>query len=209
MTSVPPHGIRVPMLLGGPHAQALHPGLARLGLQPRCITLFRARRTQDVLWAMEEALKCSGLAAVVAELAPNGTGIDLTASRRLVLAAEAGGGIGLLLHQRASMQASAAATRWAITAAPSTDTPSTGAPNIGSTYGGLGAPAFIASLTKNRSGVTGTWRMTWSAHEQTFHNQSVGQSIGTADRDRTPVPVDRAAASGDRPDRAPLRFGTG
>jgi 3-hydroxyisobutyrate dehydrogenase len=31
MTSVPPHGIRVPMLLGGPHAQALHPELARLG----------------------------------------------------------------------------------------------------------------------------------------------------------------------------------
>ena len=31
MGSVPPHGIRAPMLLGGPHAQALHPALARLG----------------------------------------------------------------------------------------------------------------------------------------------------------------------------------
>ncbi|MGE5171598.1 MAG: DUF1932 domain-containing protein [Rudaea sp.] len=31
MTSVPPYGIRVPMLLGGPHAQALHPMLAKLG----------------------------------------------------------------------------------------------------------------------------------------------------------------------------------
>ena len=31
MSSVPPHGIRVPMLLGGPHATALQPVLARLG----------------------------------------------------------------------------------------------------------------------------------------------------------------------------------
>jgi len=31
MSSVPPHGIRVPMLLGGPHASALQPTLAALG----------------------------------------------------------------------------------------------------------------------------------------------------------------------------------
>jgi 3-hydroxyisobutyrate dehydrogenase-like beta-hydroxyacid dehydrogenase len=31
MSAVPPHGIRVPMLLGGPHAAALHPTLAKLG----------------------------------------------------------------------------------------------------------------------------------------------------------------------------------
>jgi len=31
MASVPPHGIRVPMLLGGPHAAALQPTLERLG----------------------------------------------------------------------------------------------------------------------------------------------------------------------------------
>ena len=31
MSSVPPHGIRVPMLLGGPHAATLHPALTGLG----------------------------------------------------------------------------------------------------------------------------------------------------------------------------------
>ena len=31
MTSVPPHGIRTPMLLGGPHARAAAPVLAALG----------------------------------------------------------------------------------------------------------------------------------------------------------------------------------
>lgn len=32
MTSVPPYGIRVPMLIGGPHAAALAPALAALGM---------------------------------------------------------------------------------------------------------------------------------------------------------------------------------
>lgn len=32
MTSVPPHGVRVPMLLGGPHAERLLPGLQAMGL---------------------------------------------------------------------------------------------------------------------------------------------------------------------------------
>jgi len=35
MTSVPPYRIKVPLLLGGPHAQALHPALAALGFAPR------------------------------------------------------------------------------------------------------------------------------------------------------------------------------
>ncbi|TNF63399.1 MAG: NAD(P)-dependent oxidoreductase [Burkholderiales bacterium] len=35
MTSVPPYGIRVPMLIGGPHAADLQPVLARLGMDTR------------------------------------------------------------------------------------------------------------------------------------------------------------------------------
>lgn len=35
MSAVPPHGLRVPMLLGGPHAHALQPTLARLGFASR------------------------------------------------------------------------------------------------------------------------------------------------------------------------------
>jgi 3-hydroxyisobutyrate dehydrogenase-like beta-hydroxyacid dehydrogenase len=35
MTSVPPYRIRVPLLLGGPHAQALRPLLADLGFAPK------------------------------------------------------------------------------------------------------------------------------------------------------------------------------
>jgi len=36
MTSIPPYRIRVPLLLGGPQARELEPGLAALGFAPKC-----------------------------------------------------------------------------------------------------------------------------------------------------------------------------
>lgn len=38
MSSVPPHGIRVPMLLGGPHAAALSPVLCDLGMNVKVVS---------------------------------------------------------------------------------------------------------------------------------------------------------------------------
>lgn len=38
MTSVPPHGLRVPMLLGGPHAAALLPTLLAWGMQAQVVS---------------------------------------------------------------------------------------------------------------------------------------------------------------------------
>jgi protein ImuA len=90
------------------------PGLARLGLTPDRLILVRARRPADLLWAMEEGLKTPGLVAVLG--APKR--LDLTASRRLLLAAEGSGVTGLVLRgeQEAS---SVAVTRWRVSSAPS------------------------------------------------------------------------------------------
>ncbi|HLZ66764.1 MAG TPA: hypothetical protein VKQ29_11075 [Aliidongia sp.] len=93
------------------------PGLQRLGLAPDRLILARTRRDADLLWAMEEGLKTPGLAAVLGE--PHG--LDLTASRRLQLAAESVGGLGLVLRQAeaAKAGATAAVTRWRVASAPS------------------------------------------------------------------------------------------
>ncbi|GGF12156.1 hypothetical protein GCM10011611_17230 [Aliidongia dinghuensis] len=97
------------------------PGLARLGLAPGRLILARARRDADLLWAMEEGLKTPGLAAVLGE--PHG--LDLTASRRLQLAAESTGGVGLVLRRAQAAdadqrgKATAAVTRWRVASAPS------------------------------------------------------------------------------------------
>ena len=93
------------------------PGLQRLGLAPDRLILARTRRDADLLWAMEEGLKTPGLAAVLGE--PHGLG--LTASRRLQLAVESVGGLGLVLRQAEAGKAgaTAAVTRWRVASAPS------------------------------------------------------------------------------------------
>ncbi len=96
-------------------------GLEAAGLDPARLIFARTRGAKETLWAMEEALK-SRAAAVVAEswIAP--WAYDLTASRRLQLAARRGGGLGLLLLLRACGQAgrmnSAAQMRFEVAAPP-------------------------------------------------------------------------------------------
>ncbi len=86
------------------------PGLARCGLDPARLVLVRAERWGDALWAMEEALRCPAVTGVV--LAGNGR-LDLTATRRLQLAAETGGALGLLLRPGAAGP-TAARTSWRV-----------------------------------------------------------------------------------------------
>ncbi|MFO1057481.1 MAG: hypothetical protein U1E53_11005 [Dongiaceae bacterium] len=103
--------------------ETLHPpGLAGLGLPPERVVLLRAGRPADRLWAMEEGLRSPALAGVLGELPELG----LTDSRRLQLAAEAGGGLGRVLRQggrrragSAAERPSAALTRWRVASAPS------------------------------------------------------------------------------------------
>jgi protein ImuA len=94
-------------------------GLAQAGLDLSRFALIRARRPRETLWAMEEALKSPACAAVVAEtlLAPRVYG--LAASRRLLLAARRGGGLGVLaaLSPQAGAVSSAADLRVEVAAA--------------------------------------------------------------------------------------------
>jgi protein ImuA len=92
------------------------PGLARFGLDPAAMILLSAPSPAELLWAMEEALRSSALAAVVGEV----DRIDLTAGRRLQLAAAAGGGVGFLLLRadRPPAAVSTAALRWRVGAGP-------------------------------------------------------------------------------------------
>jgi protein ImuA len=104
---------------GGLYAPGLHaPGLLAFGLDPTRLIVAELRRASDLLWAMEEGLRCRALAAVVAEV----DAVDLTASRRLQLAAEESGVAGLLLRRGAldgRRTATAAVTRWHVESAAS------------------------------------------------------------------------------------------
>ncbi len=160
---------------GGPPG----PGLDLFGMAAARLLVLRVPRAVDVLWAMEEALRCRALACVVAELSGDGAEADLTATRRLVLAAREGSSLGLLIRHRATMAPSASATRWEIASHPSRP----------DAFGGLGPTRFDLTLRKNRRGPSGRWLITWDHHEHAFH---------------AAVPVGVAAAALDRSDRAPL-----
>jgi protein ImuA len=141
--------------------------------------VLRVPRPIDVLWAMEEALRCRALACTIAELPGDGAEADLTATRRLAFAARDGGGFGFLIRHRTTAVPSAAASRWQVAAAVSK-------PDI---YGGLGRPRFDLMLCKNRRGPSGRWIIEWNHHEYAF---------------QPAIPVGVAAAALDRPDRTPL-----
>lgn len=91
------------------------PGIGGLGLSPDRLILAEAAKPAELLWAMEEGARTRGLAAVVAD----GVTPDLTAGRRLQLAAEAGQGLVFLLATGRQSAASTALTRWFVASAPS------------------------------------------------------------------------------------------
>jgi protein ImuA len=157
-------------------------GLDHLGLAMERLLILRVAHPRDALWGFEEALKCPALGAVLAELPEAGVSADLIATRRLSLAAQAGGGLGLLLRHRPYPLPSAALTRWQV--APALSEPDR--------FGGLGGTRFDLALQRNRRGRCGRWITGWNHHERTFIPQAL--SVGMAE------------TAGDRPDRAqPLR----
>jgi len=106
-----------------PRPDLYGPGLAAHGLDPGHVVLVRAPRDAEILWAMEEGLRTSGVAAVVGEVGA----LPAMASRRLQLAAERSGITAFLLRRwrdggqaaRERALPNAATTRWRIAALPS------------------------------------------------------------------------------------------
>lgn len=127
------------------------PSLKVFGVEPDRIIFVDLQREKDVLWAMEEALKCEGLAAVIAEVQD----ISLTASRRLQLAVEKSGVTGLVIRNDARrLSTTACIARWQIT--PVASKLEDGMP-------GVGFPRWKVELLKVRNGNPGKWDIEWSS----------------------------------------------
>jgi protein ImuA len=137
------------------------PGLDDLGLAPERLVTVAAAKARDVLWAMEEALDCCGVGAVIGEIrGPKIRGsrdIDLTASRRLSLAAGRRNNLALLLRTTPETAASAAVTRWIVGHAPSV-------PAARAT----GPPRLALTLVRNRRGALGSWTVEWNRVDRCF-----------------------------------------
>ena len=94
-------------------------GLAELGLDPRLLVTVRAADVDAALRTAADALACDALGAVVLEVWGETRQLDLVASRKLTLAAQASGVTALLLRIAATPNPSTAETRWIVRAAHS------------------------------------------------------------------------------------------
>jgi len=102
------------------------PALAQAGLLPDRVIYVEASDEKSVLACFEEGLRHGGLGAVVAEVAR----LSMTASRRLQLAAEGSGSIGIAIRRWRRQaeaadfgQPTASVTRWRVSVLPSTPLP--------------------------------------------------------------------------------------
>jgi protein ImuA len=134
-------------------------GLCELGLDPRLLVTVHAADADAALRTAADALACDALGAVVLEVWGEARQLDLVASRKLTLAAQASGVTALLLRVAATPQPSTAETRWIVRAAHSPP----GAP-----WTAWGAPVFDAQLVRNRHGPVGRWIMEWKCDECLF-----------------------------------------
>lgn len=105
------------------------PALAQVGLHPSRVVFVEAGKEEDVLASMEEALSYGGLGAVVGELVR----LPMVASRRLQLAAERTGTMGIVVRRWRRQteandfgQPTAATTRWRVSVLPSEELPVSG-----------------------------------------------------------------------------------
>src|SRR5678815_1867107 len=126
------------------------PALVSFGINPAQFIFIKLRNQKEILWTIEEALKCEGLIAVVGEVSC----VDLTISRRLQLATEQTGVTGFLLrtHQRI-LNTTACFCRWQIHSLQSET--EDGLP-------GVGFPRLNVELLKVRNGKPGSWQVEWA-----------------------------------------------
>ena len=139
------------------------PGLLEFGLDPADLVIVRVSSDSDftrtALWAMEEALRAPAIGLVCAEIEE----IDLTSSRRLQLAAETGGGLGLLLRpvsrnslDENALPPTASVSRWRISALPGAPAEAAWLPERLP-----GQPRWKAELLRVRGGRPKTWQLEW------------------------------------------------
>ena len=136
----------------GSSGKIFPPALQQFGIEPARIIFIDLHKEKDLLWAVEEALKCHGLAAVVAEI----PSLSFTASRRFQLAVEQSQVTGFIHRSNPRiLNTNASVSRWKINPLPTDNYDA---------LPGLGYPRWNVELLKIRNGKPGVWQMEWSDH---------------------------------------------
>ncbi len=96
-----------------PQSRLYPPAIAASGIPLSRLLILWPKNEKDELWALTECLRCSGVGVALA--CPKQ--LSTIEARRLQLAAERGGGVGILLRPASAASTPyAAATRWLVSA---------------------------------------------------------------------------------------------
>lgn len=140
-------------------------GLRELGIDPARLILGVLPDPLTVLRASAEVARCPEIGVAVIELWRMPRALDLTASRRLAVAAEASGVTLLMLRVEAEPVPSTAHTRWAVRAAASAPLEAN-AP---------GHPALEVELLRQRGRPSGGgWLVEWDREQAIFRERRAG-----------------------------------
>lgn len=138
-------------------------GLPAFDIRPERIIFIDLNRQKDALWAIEEALKCKALTAVVGEIKE----LNFTESRRLQLAVEKSKVTGFIhRHQATAANTVACTSRWKISPLPSI---------LPEGMPGVGIPSWNVELLKVRNGQPGKWQIEW--FECSFRHQHLKEQV--------------------------------
>lgn len=157
------------------------PGLIELGANPDDIVMVHAPDELAGLRVAADIIACAGVGAAIID-AGEAKKLDLTASRRLALAAEKSGVTGIILRAGGSSFASAASTRWQVAAAPS----------LALAGGAPGQTALHLELLRHRGGIAPfEMILEWDRDAQSFCAPALSGALlplsggrSVADRDR-------------------------
>ena len=134
-----------------PGGHIFPPALTSFGISPDKIIFIKLVKEKEILWTMEEALRCNGISAVIAELQE----VNFTASRRLQLAVEKSHVTGFVIRTNPrSLHSSACVSRWRISPLSS---------ELPGAMPGVGFPRWNVELLKVRNGKPGTWQIEFFA----------------------------------------------
>jgi len=143
----------------GPSRRLFPPALKSFGIEPDHLIFVDIKKEKDIMWAMDEALKCDALTAVVAEMRE----LSFKESRRLQLAVEKSKVTGFVLRtDPKKIGTTACVSRWKIT--PTNSESIDGMP-------GVGYPQWKVELLRIRNGKPGAWELRWENGKFNYVNE--------------------------------------